>query len=358
MIDQDKKNKKKDDKKGLKKIIINTMLVVIGMLVLAIVLWFLSGEGKENAKKVVFEVGDEPVYLDEVNFCILQNMLNLNLNEAALSVDPKDGGTADAYYKKEILKQIMDYKVEAKIAKKKGIHISDEDLKKVKKDANEYALQIDGRIMRELGISKECIIDVYEERYLAYLLEQEETKDVKPKKQDFSTVYFMFFPKVETTEDGDYKRDTDGETPIFLSEAEIEKNKNNANAAYKDLKAGEELEAVAKKYGVKEISGADSNVPESFGTLFAKTITDLEEGEISEVIDTPSAYVILKMLQKNNEELANQLMDAYKKDLKKEKIERLKLEWYKELEVEELPKFKGNIWKKITLHDFVKYVEE
>lgn len=349
---------KKKYKKNYKKIIINIILVGIGILALAIGLWLLEEWDNNPSKKPVFKVGTETVYLDEVNFCIMQNVINLELDEEALQAKPSDGSTADEYYKEEVIKKIMDYKVEAMMAEKKGISLTKEESKKVKNDAMEYLSQIDARIWKELGIDNDCVIRIYKERYLAYRLREEVTKDIKAEEQEFSTIYLLLFPKVVTTKDGDYERESDGETPIMLPEDEIEKSKANAEKAYQDLLNGKEIEEVAEKYGVFELSGEESNVPDSFGEPFSEHVKKLEEGEISEVIEASSCYAIIKMLKKNDERFADQITKYYESDLKKEAIDEWRPKWYKEMNVKDEPEFVGNVWKKITLYDFVKYMED
>ena len=73
-------------------------------------MWKLSGEGKQPADTVVFYVGEEPVYLDEVNLYCLENVVQLGLTTNQLdSVTAEDGRSASEYYKDEILTLIMNY---------------------------------------------------------------------------------------------------------------------------------------------------------------------------------------------------------------------------------------------------------
>lgn len=350
---------KKENKNKLKKETVITILVIFaGVILLAVGLFVLAKAGEEPAKKEVFKVGEETVYLDEVNFCILQNVVALGLDTEALNAEPEDGGSADEYYKDEILQVVMDYKVKAKVAKARGMKLSEKEIKSVENDALTYMGKINGSLLKRLGITQDRIIEIYKERYLAHLVDETVTKDIKIEKERFCTIYMLLFPKVEIDENGDYVKQEDGETPVMLSEAEIEQKKKDADAAYKELSDNAEIEAVAKKYGVLEVSGEESNLADSFGEPFSEYARSLKKDEISPVLDTASCYAIVKMIKENNEEMAEQIYDYYRKDLEKETISRNREKWYEEAGIDMKPEFIGNTWKKISLYDFVQYVEE
>ncbi|MGN0153681.1 MAG: peptidyl-prolyl cis-trans isomerase [Lachnospiraceae bacterium] len=349
----------REKKKHRNELLWTVILIAVGIVVVVMALWILSGAGKEPSQTVVFKVGDDEVYLDEVNLCVLQNVVNLGIDEEKLNTTAEDGSSADDYYKNEILNVIMDYRVEAKIAEKQGITLSDEEKKSIRSDAVEYMGEIDGRIMNELGITQDRVVEIYTKRYLAHALEETVTKDVEVENQKYCTMYMLLFPKVETNEEGDYVREEDNETPVMLSDEEIAKRKEDADAAYKELtEDGADIEDIAEKYGVSNVSGEESNLEESFGEPFSEYAGKLKEGEYSPVLDTASCYVILKMVKENNEEIAEQILEYYRSDLEKEAVEEQKTKWYEEAGVSEDADFVGNVWEKLSLYDFAKYVSK
>lgn len=347
----EKKNRKKE-------ILLMTVLTVLGIAILAAVLWKLSGAGNDPSGKVVFKVGEEAVYLDEVNLCILQNMVNLGITGEMLDSTAQDGSNADDYYKNEILQLIMDYKVEAKIAQKQGISLSEEEQKSIRSDAVEYMGIMDGHILKQLGITQDRVVEIYTERYLAHALEETVTKDIEMENQKYCTMYMLLFPKVETDENGNYTTQEDGETPVMLSDEDIEKKKEDAQKAYDELQEGADIEELADKYGVAAVSGEESNLAESFGEPFSEYAEKLKEGEYSPVLETASCYAVLKMVEENNEELAQQILEYYKADLEEEAVDENKAKWYEEAGISTEADFVGNTWKNISLYDFVQYVEE
>lgn len=357
---QGKAENPKEEQKHKRREALVTVFVFGLLIVLAAAgLWKLSGESDKPQNKLVFTVGEEEVYLDEVNLCILQNVVNLGMTSNTLSnTTAKDGTDAAEYYKQKILELIMDYKVEYMTAKSRGIELTEDEEKDIRSDVVQYMGSINGSILKELGITQERVMEIYRQRYFAKKLEDTVVEDINVDDQHYCTMYIMLFPKVKMSEDGDYERQEDGKTPVMLSDEEVSAKKADADAAYQDLLDGADVQKTADKYGVSEYSGEESNLADSFGEPFSKYANSLKEGEYSPVLDIESAYAIVKMITVNNEELANQILEYYKSDLEDEKIAEEKIKWYEEMGVEEQPQFNGNIWKNISLYDFTRYMEE
>ncbi|MCM1498912.1 MAG: hypothetical protein NC124_10660 [Clostridium sp.] len=337
-----------------------TVCAFVLLIILALAgLWKLSGESDKPANKLVFTVGKEEVYLDEVNLCILQNVVNLGITSSTLSDTTAEDGTGAAeYYKQEILELIMDYKVAYMTAQSRGIELTEDEEDEVRRDAVQYMGSINGSVLKELGITQERVAEIYRQRYLARKLEDTVTEGVTIEDQNYCTMYIMLFPKVKMAENGDYERQEDGETPVMLSDEEIKAQKTDADSAYQELLDGADVQKTAEKYGVGEYSGEESNLADSFGEPFSQYANSLKEGECSPVLDIESAYAIIKMITVNNEELANQILEYYKSDLAKDKIAEEKIKWYEETGVEEQPQFNGSTWRNISLYDFTRYMEE
>ena len=357
-----------NEKSGKKELLITVIIIVCALVLITAGLIILFHKEHSEYDTVVLKVGDEKVRKDEINFLMLQNAVDLKISADTLEVSEdtlKSLGvdSADEYYKNEIVKMVMDYKVEYMTAKKQGIIMSDDDKSKVRKDATEYLSGVNARILSELGITKDRIIEIYEQRFLATKLVDETKSGIEVDEPDidkrFATVYIMLFPKVVTTDDGNYEREADGETPVMLSDDEIKEQKEKADAAYKELtEDNADVEEVAKKYGVEAFSGMQYNLVESFEEPFSDCIKKLKEGEYSNVIDESSFYGIVKMVSENNEQLSEQIMKQYNEDMIDESFNKKLDEWYTELGISKDPVFVGDTWDKITFYDFVKYVGE
>lgn len=334
--------------------IITVLVVLVVLIVAAFGLWKLSGESDKPSQMLVFTVGTEEVYQDEINLCILQNMIALGVDTEHLDTKKTEDGTPAAeHYKQQILEVIMDYKVECMIAKEQGITLTDEEEKEVLLDVVEYMSQVDARLLNHWGITQDLMEDVYRQRYLAHKLEETVRKEVEVDNVQYSTIYLMLFPKVEMNEDGSYVTEEDGETPVMLSDSAIKQRKEDADKALAELQDGADVVEVAKKYGVDSYSGEESNTPDSFGEPFSDCVKQLKQGEYSSVIDIQSAYAIVKMIEKNNEKLASEIREHYQTDLEKEAIEKNKVKWYEKLGIGSEPVFEGKLWENISLYDYV-----
>lgn len=352
----EKTKKNTEEKKNNKKIenLIFGIVIVVALVLAVLGLWKLSGEGDKPSNTLVFTIGSEEVYLDEVNFCILQNVLNLGITaESMQGVTAEDGTDAASYYKQEILDLIMEYKVEYLMAKEQGITMTEEEEKQVRNDAVKYLGQIDARLLNQWGIDQDIVYEVYRQRYLASQLEQTVIETVEVDDQKYCTIYMLLFPKIEMQEDGNYVAQEDGVTPIMLSDTDIQKRKEDANQALIELKDGAEIEAIAQKYGVENYSSTESNMTGSFGEPFTQYAESLKAGEYSPVLETESCYAIIKMITENNEALANEVMKRYRADVAEEMLLEKRIEWREQLGVGQTPEFNSKIWEKISLYDYV-----
>lgn len=344
------------DKK--KKTVLFVTIFMVMAVILAAVIWQLAKTGKEPAGREVLRVGEEIVYLDEVNLYLYENMTGLGITAAALEQKAEDGGSGDAYYKGEILQTIMDYKVGAQVAGKRGMTLSEEEEKQVLQNVVDFLDKTDGSVLRELGIGQECITESYRQRYLANKLANATAETVSVEEQSYCTLYIMQFPKVEMDENGDYVRAGDSDMPILLSEEDMQERKQDAEAALAMLKEGEDADTVARKYGVELYSGEESNLADSFSEPFLQYAKSLKKDACSPLLETESCYAIVKMINENDAEIANQILSYYKEELIAETIAAERENWYQETGVLKEPDLTGSVWEKLTLYDFVKYVEE
>ena len=161
MNEKQRKKKEPNQRNRHLETVITVAIVVILVVLAAAGLWILSGEGNRPSDKLVFTVGEEKVYLDEVNFCILQNMVNLRITADALNnTTAQDGTGAAEYYKQEILDLITDYKVEAMVAEKRGMLLSKEEESSVRNDAVQFMGSVNAGVLNELGITQDMVIRV------------------------------------------------------------------------------------------------------------------------------------------------------------------------------------------------------
>ena len=335
---------------------------VIGVILIALLaagLYLLSGKDKVPKDILVMEIGDEKVYLDEVNLYCLENVTRLGLTADTLdSTTASDGTPSAEYYKNEIFDLILDTKVTYMKAVDEGITLTQQEKNDINNDAVEYIGGLGGSVTKQLGISMDTVIKSYEERYIVKKYGEQAVEDVDVEQQKYCTIYMLLFPKVQVNEDGSYVKASDGESPILLSDDEIKQKKADADEALEELKAGADVEEVAKKYGVELVSGEESNLVGSFGDPFDKYAATLKEGEYSPVLDIASCYAIVKMVEENNQALADQSTEHYREDQKQDELDNIVESLYDEYQIDKDQVLVGRAWDKLSLYDFSGYVED
>ncbi|MGN0437345.1 MAG: peptidylprolyl isomerase [Lachnospiraceae bacterium] len=307
----------------------------------------------------MFKVGNQNVYLDEVNLYCLENVAQLGITVEQLdTVVAEDGTAAPDYYKQEIFDLILDNKVTYMKAIDEGITLTKQEKESINSDAVAYIGSLNGSVTKQFGITMDTVKRSYEERYIVKKYGDKLFSEITVEEQRYATLYLLLFPKVQIDENGNYVTDTDGETPILLSEDEIKKAKEDADAALIELKNGADIAEVAKKYGVDLVSGQESNLVGSFSDPFEPYAQTLKNGELSPVLDIKSCYAIVQMMSENNEEIAQQITNYYLEDTKQEKMKESLATWYQEYEIEKDDVITGSAWDKLSLYDFSQYVEE
>lgn len=332
---------------------------VLLIILLAAGICWLSGEGRQPEDVVVFSVGENPVYLDEVNLYIIENVSQIGLTTSQLdTTTAEDGRSAEEYYKDEILTLIRNTKVTYQKAVDEGLQLTEEEEETIQEDAVSYLGSVSGSILREFGITKDTILRSYRERYLVNKYSQQITEDIEVDDYRYCTLYLLLFPKVEVDSDGNYVKSEDGDSVVWLSDEEIALKKQDAEDALKDIEEGTSIEEVAKEYGVDMVSGEESNLTGSFGEPFDQYAQTLKEGECSPVLDIETAYAIVQMKNENNPDVVDEILSYYKADKKQEVLEESVALWCEEYGVGEEPEWNGSVWDDISLYDFARYVEE
>lgn len=337
-----------------KKVVVAICVVCVILVGIVIGICVANRPVSDYAKTKAFSVGDESVYMDEVNFCILQTLEEYTITESMLEATNEEGQLGEQYYKNQIQKMIVNYKVENQIAREEGITLSEEEEKDLKKRVADISNLIRGSALKEYGISLDCITSIFRQQYIAQKLEAQIIEDLEIEECNYCTMYLMLFPKVAMLEDGTIQTQDDGKTPQMLSDSELEEQKQNADAALEELNAGADIYEVARKYGVENFSDEQSNMSDNFDEPFISYAKKLKEGELSSVIDTPSCYVILKMMKENDEEIQNQLIEQYRTELGKETIEQKRNTWYEKIGVNLESMKNERAWEKLTLYDYSK----
>ena len=126
----------------------------------------------KNASEVeVLKVGDQKVYLDELNLYGLQYAYTFGLTEENLLSLYSETQTNDAYNKEQLLTQIRQAKIEYQTAKEKGIELTDEESEAIETGVTNFMNSMDAGMLEYFGITEDTVRKSFTEQMYNTALE-------------------------------------------------------------------------------------------------------------------------------------------------------------------------------------------
>ena len=299
------------------------------------------GSKSEPSKTLLFSYDGSDVYLDEawVYAKIAQTGYESQYSSAfgdsmwSMQISEDDEGnpiTMEGMVKQNVIEQIKQVKVLVNKADELKVSLTDEEKETAKKNARTFAGEEEGKaILDETGATQDLIQKIYEENALASKVQQEVVKDVDTEVSDdearHTTVYKLVFPVTNTDEETGAVTD--------MTDEEKAAQKKKAQKAYKEIKAGKDIEEVAQAYGVDENASETYGAGESSGgESFEKKIASMKDGDISGVLTTDEGYVIAKLVAYTDEEATAAEKESIVSERQSEAYQKQYEEWTKELD--------------------------
>ncbi|MDO5519213.1 MAG: peptidylprolyl isomerase [bacterium] len=245
----------------------------------------------------VLRVGNEDVTYREALIYILQikNKYEPSLGEDIWSYRLSDTETFADKSKQEIIDQITEIKVIKQQAEKLGISLESDETGEVAASTTDYLSKITKEDQARYGITEEIVQKVLEENYLA------------------QKVYNIATNEVDTNISDDAAKQIKVQMIQVMTEGE-DKNGNTINMNENQKKDAKSRADKLKKQADKEkdfLSFANSNTDTSVVELtfgkgdykeFEQQAFSLKQGQISNVIETSTGYVILKLVSAFDED--------------------------------------------------------
>lgn len=308
-------------------------------------------ESQNPAEQLVLNVGEENIYMNEVNFYALSFAqalgitANTNLDEA-FSADQ----TYDDAYKAQLLVQIRQSKILYLMAVEKGITLSDAELAEAQSNAEAFLSKYDVQEQEKYGFTLESLTEIYKQREMIMVLEKQMASEVvldTEEDTEYGTVSNMIFLKVEIDENGSAVLDENGEY-VFLSESEQAEQKANAEAALERAKNGEAFEDLIEEYGIGLVSGEVHATKSSIESTYG-----LKDGEISDIIENDYSYTIVQVINNYDEEYSKTVEAYYLNTQQKESVSAQEQEWFDNFEISD-DDLRQDVWDAFS---FAKYFE-
>lgn len=273
------------------------MLLVFGM----------SGCGK--GKQWVFSLHGEKLYdKDVMAFGVIYGSEHNIANSQQLNEIYEGRKTYQEYYKEQFLEELIETTILYAEAKKNGYKLSKEEEQKVLEQANQY----DETWLEIKNLTRDDITEVYEKKVLAELyLEKEcqtaEKKNTSKKEEErYIRVFQVIFPTVKLDDAGMVVSNENGEMET-VSDTEKATRRQEAESFAESAKAGEDLNELLKEYD-SEVTGVERTLKYAdLESEYKKAVDELEENEISGVIESDYGYYVIKLLNSKDSEHAQKL---------------------------------------------------
>ena len=209
---------------------------------------------------------------------------------------PYDGKDVESRYKETILARISQIKAMNLYAKEIGVNLNDEEKKNISMAANEYFSSLSNEEKQLFNVSEDLLYNMYAEFAVANKVYEEVTKGVNPEISDDEARTVTIRSILIKT----YNIDENGNKIQYSQQMKADAMKRAYEILGK-IKAGEEFEILEADYNEDEKSSY------SFARgVMPKVIEDaafnLDEGEVSDVIESEYGYHIIKVISNFDEE--------------------------------------------------------
>ena len=246
---------------------------------------------------VVFKIEDISCTKPEIMIYLVntENIYDEVFGEKIWKV-PYENGDVESRYKETILARISQIKAMNLYAKEIGVSLNEEEEKNIDLAANKYFSSLSNEEKQLFNVSEDLLYNMYAEFAIANKVYEEVTKGVNPEISDDEartvTIRSILIKTYAIDENGN---------KIQYSKQMKEDAMKRAYEILGRIKAGEEFEILEADYNEDE----KSSYSFSRGVM-PKVIEDaafnIDEGEVSDVIESEYGYHIIKVISNFDEE--------------------------------------------------------
>ncbi len=287
----------------------------------------------EEAKKIeVFKVENDSLTLNTMYLYYIQYIYNEKLTADA-ATDAKISEIASA-----VVSQMMMESVEYQLAMQMDeIEVTDEMLENSKKSAENFYNYFGKELLEHYGVDKESVEALFaKQTYVTEVtnkaiddLAQSRLEEIKEDYKDtnFHSITYALFPSVVYSQDGTAAKNEDGSNKT-LSDEQMKEQLAKAQELQKRAASGEKtLEELIEEYGITFCSGVERNYEGAYEEELNNVVKSLEEGQVSEVIETAAGYMVARMDKKNDEEYKEYMINYAAKRTAQDLVPKMQEKW-------------------------------
>lgn len=336
----------------------------VGGLVSAMLIGSLTGCSGDTKEDTVYTqeeasstqamvIGDYDINMDELMVYAIQEIVTYGLKPNTVVKDEET-------YKDQTLALIRETKILYDVALHNDVELGESDLETRDKIIDNFKKAVPQEIFDKYGISDEIITKVFTERTYVEKFEndiknqmgQDISDDLAEAYKDynFQTLYYMVFPTVEVTDANEPATDEDGNY-VVLDENQKADMKAQAESALKEIRAGEDPEAVAEKYGVKDYCTDTSGYVGAYSDEMNEILGSLKAGECTDVTEGDTGFIIIYVKTDHDEDLRDSYVLAVANDYLDSEYENLRNGWLASIPVDTEADMRGDAWEKFSLEE-------
>lgn len=268
-----------------------------------------------------------------------------NVYEESFGTDIWDKSIGDTTFENYVKDSVKDRCARIKtlnlLAKEKKLQLSEAEKEKAANASQKYFSALSEEEKTYLGVTDADVTKAYEEYLLANKVYEEIVKDINPEISDADAKVI----RVQSIYQKTYMMDNEGNR-IEYTQEEKQEAKKNIDGALEQIKNGSDFVEIATKNtdaGQIEYQFGKGEMIEEF----EKVAFALKEGEVSDVIETPDGYYIIKCISDYLAEETQKNKEAMVLKAKNEAFRQVYDPFVNELSSE----FNDKAWEKIRLAD-------
>ena len=296
----------------------------------------------ETGKYIVLEFADENIYLDEV-YIYARTVIEEYEQEYGEDIWSEtiktDGGIemdASEMARRQVIANIIQTKTLAAQAQNYGIALTVEEENEQQQKADDFYNSLTDEQIEAVGMEEETVVTVLSENALAekvydYVM-SDTSSDISDEQARMTTFYDMFFEC--------YYEDEFGNIVVYSAD-KIEEMKELAEQAYASIEEqlvdNPELNITFLGYIYNlEYAGSHtmsrSEIVETYGQQVLDTLYAMEDGDISEIVETEYGYHIFQMTYLTDEEATAANKEQMTAEAEEAYFENLLSSWIEELD--------------------------
>lgn len=295
----------------------------------------------ENGKYIVFEFNDTNIYLDEVYIYAQTTIENYeqeygdDIWDTTVVTDDGIEMDVEEMVRREIINDIIKTKVLVSQAEYYGISLTSEEIAAQETKAEDFYNTLTDEQIQEVGMEQETVATVMKESLLAdkvysYVM-YDNSSEVSDEQARMTTFYDMFFEC--------YYEDEFGNIVVYDAE-KIAEQKARAEEAYTTILEGSDnpdfnITFLGYTYGLKYAGShtlSQSEIVDTYGYPTLEILYAMQDGEISEVVETEYGYHIFQMTALTDAEATAENKEQLSEAADKAYFENLFNTWLEEID--------------------------